>query len=112
MDARVAVASHLPLKPVEFLVLAVLQEGHLHGYRIVQDMEERTGGLIRIRPGDLYRVLYRLNERGLLKTVARRTPENTDERRTYYGLTKLGKRVLRAEADFLSGIIAQVTSSA
>jgi DNA-binding PadR family transcriptional regulator len=106
------VRAHLPLKPVEFLVLAVLADGHLHGYGIVQEMEERTRGVIRIRPGDLYRVLYRLSERGLLKMVERKRPEGAEERRTYYGLTPFGKRVLRAEADLLSGIIAQVASSA
>ena len=101
----------LPLKPVEFVVLAVLAEGDRHGYGIVREMEARTGGVIRVRPGDLYRVLYRLSERGLLRTVERRRPADDDERRTYYGLTPLGKRVLRAEADLLSGIIADVPSS-
>lgn len=104
------VHDQLPLKPVEFVVLAVLADGHRHGYGIVQEMEQRTGGVMRIRPGDLYRVLYRLSERGVLKTVERR-PAADDERRTYYGLTAFGKRVLRAEADMLSGIIAQVPSS-
>ena len=104
------VRDHLPLKPIEFVVLAILAEGNRHGYGIVQEIEARTGGAIRVRPGDLYRVLYRLSERGLLRTVDSR-PAGDDERRTYYGLTALGRRVLRAEAELLSGIIAQMPSS-
>ena len=111
MRSKDDVTAHLPLRPVEFVVLAVLADGERHGYGIVQEMEERTGGVIRVRPGDLYRVLYRLSERGLLSTVDRRRPAGADERRTYYALTPLGKRVLRAEAELLSGIIAQVPSS-
>ena len=108
--SRDEVTSLLPLKTVEFLVLAVLKDGKRHGYGIVQEMDERTQGTVRVRPGDLYRVLYRLQHRGLLLTAGRQTVEN-GERRTYYGLTRLGRRVLRAEADLLSGIIAQVTGS-
>ena len=48
-----------PLKPVEFLVLSILQNGPLHGYGIVQEMNARTDGRVSPRPGDLYRILYR-----------------------------------------------------
>jgi len=105
-----SIHDHLPLKPVEFLVLAVLSDGHRHGYGIVQEMKERTSGVVQVRPGDLYRVLYRLSERGLVEDVDRRAA-GADGRRSYYGLTRLGKRVLRAEADLLSGILAQVERS-
>ena len=97
-----SVRALLPLKPLEFLVLAVLEEGALHGYGIVQRIEARTGGVVRVRPGDLYRVLYRLAKRRLLASK----PE--DERRTSYALTALGRRVLEAEASLLRTVVAGV----
>jgi len=60
------VEDFLPLRPVEFLVIAVLNERELHGYGIVQEIEERTDGKVSIAPGNLYRVLDRLLQRGLL----------------------------------------------
>jgi DNA-binding PadR family transcriptional regulator len=97
-----SVRALLPLKPLEFLVLAVLEEGPLHGYGIVQRIEARTEGVVEVRPGDLYRVLYRLVKRKLLGSKAE------DERRTSYSLTFLGRRVLEAEASLLRNVVAGV----
>jgi PadR family transcriptional regulator, regulatory protein PadR len=97
-----------PLKPVEFLVLAILENGPLHGYGIVQEMATRTGGRVSPRPGDLYRILYRLDQWGLLVPDERQ--ETDEERRSYYRLTDLGQRVLLSEAQFLSKIAAETLS--
>jgi DNA-binding PadR family transcriptional regulator len=91
---------------VEFLVLAILKDGPLHGYGIVQEMVSRTDGRISPRPGDLYRVLYRLDQRGLL------TPDEgkascKEERRTCYRITKVGRTVLISEAEFLKKMAAE-----
>jgi DNA-binding PadR family transcriptional regulator len=96
---------HLPLKPLEFLALAVLEEEPLHGYAMAQRIESRSEGLVRVRPGDLYRVLYRLEKRGLLKGCPAAGP---GERRAYYSLTSLGRRVLRAEAKMLRTVAAGI----
>ena len=96
--------NRLPLRPLEFLVLAVLEVEPLHGYGMVQRIESRTGGAVRVRPGDLYRVLYRLEKRGLLET----SPKERNGRRYYYGLTALGRRVLREEAEVLRRVVAGV----
>ncbi len=97
------------MKPIEFLVLAVLKSGSRHGYGIVQELGERTEGRVRVRPGNLYRVLDRLLERGLLEVAERRpAKELKDERRTYYRITAAGKRALAAEAELLSDIVADV----
>ena len=71
---------------------------------MVQRIESRTGGAVRVRPGDLYRVLYRLEKRGLLEA----SPKERDDRRTFYGLTALGRRALREEADVLRKVVAGV----
>jgi DNA-binding PadR family transcriptional regulator len=98
-----------PLKPVEFLVLAVLDDRPLHGYGIVHEMAARTDGRISPRPGDLYRVLYRMDRKGLLE------PDDgeaacQEERRTCYRITELGRSVLVSEAEFLKKMAAEVLS--
>ena len=96
--------NRLLLRPLEFLVLAVLEDEPLHGYAMVQRIESRTGGAVRVRPGDLYRVLYRLEKRRLLEP----SPSERDGRRSYYELTALGRRVLRDEAEVLRRVVAGV----
>lgn len=95
-----------PLKRTEFLVLAALEDGPLHGYGLVRAIEERTDGAVSIRPGDLYRVLHRLVQRGLLEETGRRKLRDNQERRTTYRSTRLGKTALRQEVNLLSGVIA------
>ena len=111
-SSRPDVAGHLPLRPVEFLVLAVLVESDLHGYGIVQQIVERTAGRVRVAPGNLYRVLDRMMDRGLLSEADRRPAGNTgDERRRYYRITDLGRGVVAAEADLLGSIADRVRQS-
>ncbi len=82
-------------------MLAILENGPLHGYGIVQEMKERTNGRVAPRPGDLYRILYRMDQWGLL-VPDERSPDNGEDRRSYYRLTDLGERVLISEAEFLA----------
>jgi DNA-binding PadR family transcriptional regulator len=100
-------SKRVPLKPVEFLVLAALYEEPLHGYGIVLDIDERTRGKVQLRPGDVYRVIYRLRERELLEEADRRPVDGPDdERRTYYRITRLGRQVATEEAELLTEISA------
>lgn len=101
-----------PLKRTEFLILAALEDGPLHGYGLVQAIEQRTDGAVAIRPGDLYRVLHRLVQRGLLEEAGRRKPRGSEERRTTYRSTRRGRTALRQEAHVLSGVIATLEGSA
>ena len=107
--ARRSSTNRPPLKPVEFLVLAILENGSLHGYGIVQEMNARSDGRVSPRPGDLYRILYRLDQWGLLVPDDRQTG-NDEERRSYYRLTDLGRRVLVSEAEFLAKMAADTLS--
>jgi DNA-binding PadR family transcriptional regulator len=91
-------SSHLPLKPVDLQLLLALAERDLHGYGLVQAIEEATEGFVRLDPGNLYRVVKRLLADGLVDESDRRpAPELGEERRRYYALTPLGRRVLAAE---------------
>jgi DNA-binding PadR family transcriptional regulator len=103
------VDQHLPLGSAEFMILAALHPAQLHGYAISQAVAERTDGKVKLRPGNLYRVLDRLLERRLVEVAERRPPRALDdERRTYYRLTNLGRRVAAAHAELISGVVAQV----
>ncbi len=94
------------LKRIEFLVLLVLADGESHGYRIVQDIERRTDGRVRLLPGNLYAVLRRLNGEGLLTESSRRpAPELDDRRRRYYQITAFGRRALAAEAELMRSLV-------
>ena len=86
---------------MEFEILLTLADGDRHGYAIMQEAAERSDGAVTIRPGTLYRAISRLLESGLVSEVPA-TPARArgadDERRRYYSLTTLGRRVARLEA--------------
>lgn len=99
----------LPFLPVPLatfhILLAVAEEGR-HGYAIIQDVESRTDGAIRLSPGTLYRSIQRMLEDGLIEEMRERpAPELDDERRRYYRITRLGGAVARAEAQRLSDLV-------
>src|SRR5579859_7109757 len=89
----------LPLTQAVFHILLALADGEKHGYAIMQEIGERTGGAMRMGPGTLYGSIQRMLKDGLIIETRERTePIHGEERRRYYGLTGFGRRVLRAEA--------------
>ena len=98
--------SFLPLKPLDLQLLLSLAERERHGYALVQDIAERTDGLVALEPGNLYRVIKRLLTDGLVAETDRRAvAELDDERRRYYRITPLGGRVLAAEIARLQALV-------
>lgn len=96
----------LPLRPVDFLVLLMLAPRERHGYGIMQDVLEHTDGRVALEAGSLYRTIRRLGAEGLLQESARRPAADLDdERRRYYRLTPLGRRVVAAEAARLARLV-------
>jgi DNA-binding PadR family transcriptional regulator len=95
----------LPLRPLELLVLAMLGDQPLHGYAIRQAIIEHTGGSIEVEAGNLYRHIRRLHAESLIDVEARRPHEDEDERRRYFRLTPLGRRVLAAELERLRALV-------
>lgn len=93
-----APADFLPLTPVAFEILLALGGEERHGYAIMRDIEERTEGAVNLHAGTLYRALSRLVDRGLLEELDERPEPDEDERRKYYRITALGRRVAAAES--------------
>jgi DNA-binding PadR family transcriptional regulator len=88
-----------PLTPAVFHVLLALADGERHGYAIMQEVAESTGGGIKMGPGTLYGTIKRLLEARMIEESDQRPdPDLDDERRRYYRLTALGQRAVRAEA--------------
>lgn len=98
--------SLLPLKPETFHILLILADHPLHGYGIIQEVERETEGRIRLEPSPLYRRLKRLMDLEVVRQV-QPDPPATDERRTYYDLTRFGHRVVEAEAARITQLAKQ-----
>ena len=98
--------SFLPLRPVEFEILLVLADGDHHGYAIIQQTAERTEGRMKLETGTLYRALRRLSNDGLVQPSGKRpAPDLDDERRRYFAITPLGRKVAAAEAHRMASLV-------
>jgi len=95
----------LPLTPAAFHILLALVDGERHGYAIMREVEERTGGEVRLGPGTLYGAIKRLLEQGVVEELELRPADAADERRRYYRLTSFGRRVVAAEAERLERLV-------
>ena len=80
-----------------FFVLTALADGPRHGYGIVGEVEELSGGRVRLKIGSLYGVLDRLAVEGLIE--ADREEAHEGRLRRYYRLTRDGRRALAEEAE-------------
>lgn len=104
--AERAVEALLPLPAATLHILMALAEGEKHGYAVIQDVEERTRGALRLSAGTVYRSIQRMLEQGLIvETSERPAPELDDERRRYYAITAFGEAVARAEAGRLAELV-------
>ncbi len=90
----------LPLSPAVFHVLVSLADGDRHGYAIIKEVSGRTEGAERMGAGTLYAILKRLLESELIVEVPAGRDAD-DQRRRYYRLTSLGRRVAKAEVERL-----------
>ena len=89
----------LPLPVSEFQILLALADEERHGYAIRREVAERTDGDVQLGPGTLYGSIKRMVNSGLIaESDERPDPELDDERRRYYRITPLGRKVAVAEA--------------
>ena len=100
----------LPLKPKVLHILLALADGPRHGYSIMQEVAERTDGHVRVWPAAMYGTLRELEDLDWIAESEKR-PDDDDERRRYFALTPLGKRVLSAEVRRLEAIVDHARAS-
>jgi DNA-binding PadR family transcriptional regulator len=109
-DRPRAVDHLLPLKPRVLHILLALADGPRHGYSIMQEVAVRTEGRVRVWPAAMYGTLRELEDLDWIVESGKR-PSNDDERRRYFTLTPLGKRVLHAEIQRLEAIVDHARAS-
>ena len=94
----------IALRSVELHILLSVVDQPRHGYAILQEAEERTGGKPGFEIPTFYRAIRRLRIAGLIR-AADGEPD-TDERREYWEATKLGRQALEAELKRLEVVLA------
>jgi len=102
----------LPLPGAVFQILVALTDRERHGYGIMQDIADRTGGKFRMSPGTLYGTIKRMLEQELIEETNEERPDPAldDERRRYYRITAFGRRVTGMEAERLSKLVNQAVA--
>ncbi len=94
-----------------FHVLLALADGEKHGYAILKEVEDHTGGEVQLSTGTLYGIIKRLLVEGLIVEVRNRPGmEGDDQRRRYYRLCEAGREVAVAEARRLEKLLARARS--
>jgi DNA-binding PadR family transcriptional regulator len=103
--------SQAGLTPAMFHVLLALADGDKHGYAILKEVGEHSGGEVHLSTGTLYGVIKRLLEEGLIvELTGRHAPEHDDQRRRYYRLTGDGRAVAVEETRRLEKLLARARS--
>src|SRR5262245_35063965 len=101
----------LPLNHADFHIMLVLADGERHGYGITSDVAEITAGRTKLGPGTLYASIKRLLQAELIEESDNRPdPKLDDERRRYYQLTSLGRKVLAAESQRVENLVRYARS--
>lgn len=91
-----------------FHILLALCDHDRHGYGIMQEVAARTGELVHMAPGTLYRTLKILLAAGyIVESDERPDPALDDERRRYYRVTPLGRAAAEEEAQRLEQLVEQ-----
>src|SRR5260221_14077983 len=92
-----------PLPTAAFHILLALAGEDLHGYAIMRQVEQQTGGRVRLGPGTLYGSIKTLLEAGVIEEVDESPDaEPATQRRRCYHLTFAGLKLIRSEAEKLS----------
>ena len=101
-----------PISPQLFHILLSLADAPRHGYGILLEVEERTGGQISLGTGTVYSVIKRLRRLKWIEEFAVPASPDHDARRKSYQLTPAGRQAMTREARRLEGMVAQARSKA
>jgi DNA-binding PadR family transcriptional regulator len=98
-DDADALQRHLPLTPHVFEILLSLSNEPRHGYGIIHDVRERTGGAVTIGTSTLYASIRRLLELGFVRDEGDLPTRDSDgPPRRYYAITESGRELALLEA--------------
>ena len=94
-----------PLTEATFFILMSLSPSPKHGYAIMKEVRDLSGGRIVFSTGTLYGALRRLLEQGWITRVSDPEPNPTDRERKAYALTDKGHKVVNAETERLRALL-------
>jgi len=91
---------------LDLLVLKVLARGPMHGYGVVQRIQQASDDALRVEEGSIYPALHRMEQEDWI------TPEwkvtKSGRRAKYYKLTRTGRRQLAEEEKSWSRVTGAV----
>ena len=96
MGRRQATDNKSTLTPLMFQILVALNQGERHGYAILQEIEERTGGRFFVGAGSMYRTIRQLVDAGFVAEVEGGDPSH--KQRRSYRITPAGRKRAMSEA--------------
>jgi DNA-binding PadR family transcriptional regulator len=94
-----------PLPSAAFQILLALAGEDLHGYAIMRQVQDQTGGRVRLGPGTLYSSIQTLLEEKLIEEVDGDDETSAGERRRFYRMTSAGRKVACSEAERMAGLL-------
>jgi DNA-binding PadR family transcriptional regulator len=99
-------AADVELNGPALQILLTLGSDAKHGYAIMRDIADESGGRLRILPGTLYSTIKRLLAEGFIEECeAPRDADSDDARRRYYRVTRIGRAAAVAEVDRLALLV-------
>jgi len=97
---------------LEMLVLKTLSRGALHGYGIMESIQQTTDDVLQVEEGALYPALHRLEVKGLL--LSEWGVSDNNRRAKYYRLSAAGRKQLAAETERwerVAGAVARILAA-
>jgi PadR family transcriptional regulator PadR len=82
---------------LDMLILKALSQGPMHGFGVGQRIMQTSEQVLRVEEGSLYPALYRLEQRGSIKSTWGISENN--QRAKFYSLTRAGTKQLQVETE-------------
>jgi transcriptional regulator len=92
---------------LDLLILKVLSSGPLHGYAVVQRIQQRSENILVVEEGSLYPALYRMEAKGWI--TAKWGQSENNRRAKFYTMTEAGRRQLEDETVLWEKISRAIT---
>jgi len=92
---------------LDLLILKTLTTGPMHGYAIVQRIQQRSDDVLVVEEGSLYPCLYRMEEKGWISAEWGKSDNN--RRAKFYSLTRAGRKQLEEETAIWERVCRAIT---
>jgi PadR family transcriptional regulator, regulatory protein PadR len=92
---------------LDLLILKSLAGAPLHGYAIAQRIQQRSDDALVVEEGSLYPALYRMEEKGWIRSEWGKSENN--RRAKFYSLTRTGRKQLQEETALWERLVSAIT---